>query len=387
MDIIVPKTEFKNAISLARKALSTVVIQEERGHLLFIVRGTKMIVQGTNNDLKSRCTIDINNSTDEDFSFTADPKVLEKLVSKSEINDLHINFDSVSLTVRVYTTDTNKSFGTLQSFPPDKMLTFGEQLKTDRKEYYVNKEVLLFSLKYALFFLADKKEDKKSFDFVVISKGIVYATNGANKIGLIVFQTFGSIQEMKIRKLVLPLYMNFINGLEGKEVKLIETDKDIGVESVDGAYYFSFLKSTLESTKIPVDYLKSEGAYVSIDKNRLIKICERAIITNNSQTMVGLDLTLSGSGESSSLEVKLVSTKEAIETINCERVNDSDEDICHTVDFRLFKAVLGSFTTKEDIRLHICDKNKFFKVYCKGVVDDEKFILAGVGTYAKIVNN
>lgn len=387
MDIIVPKTEFKNAISLTRRALSAVVIQEERGHLLFIVQGSIMIVQGTNNDLKSRCTIEITNSTGEDFSFTADPKVLEKLVSKSEIKDLHINFDSNSLKIKVYTTDTNKSFGTLQSFPPDKMLTFKEQPKTDRTEYCVNKEVLLFSLKYALFFLADKKEDKKSFDFVVISRGIVYATNGANKIGLIVFQAFGSIQEMKIRKLILPLYMSFISGLEGKEVKLIETDKDIGVESIDGTCYFSFLKSTLDSTKIPVDYLKSEGAYITIDKNRLIKICERAIITNNSQTMVGLDLTLSGSGENGSLEVKLVSTKEAIETINCERVNDSDEDIYHTVDFRLLKAVLGSFSSKEDVRLHICDKNKFFKVYCKGTVDDEKFILAGVGTYAKIVNN
>ena len=385
MDILVSKSEFKNAISLVRKALSSVVIQEERGHLLFMIRGPKIIIQGTNNDLKSRCTLDITNSTGEDFSFTADPKILEKLVNKSEVKDIRISFDSNSLTVKVYTTDTLKSFGTLQSFPIDKMLTFQEHLKSDRKEYIVKKEALIFSLKYAINFLADKTEDKKSFDFVIINRGIVYAANGVNKLGLIVFNTFKDIPEMKIRKLIIPLYMTFIKGLEDKEIKLIETDKDIGVESIDGCYYFSFLKSTLESTKIPTEHLKSEGAYVTIDKNQLIKICERVIITNSSKAAVGLELTLSGDKEDASLEVKLLATKEAIENINCKRINDNSDPISHTVDFRILKSILNSFTTKEDIRFHICDKNKFFKVYCKGDIEGEKYILAGIGSYAKIV--
>jgi len=179
--------------------------------------------------------------------------------------------------------------------------------------------------------------------------------------------------------------MTFVKGLEGKEIKLIETNKDIGVESIDGSYYFSFLKSTLESNKIPIEHLKSEGAYVSIDKDRLIKICERVIITNNSKATVGLDLTLSGIEKDASLEIKLLATKEAIENINCTRINDNNDFISHKVDFRILKAILSSFTTKEDIRFHICDKNKFFKVYCKGEIDGEKYILAGIGSYAKIV--
>jgi len=387
MDIIVSKSEFKNAISLARRALSSVVIQEERGHLLFVVRGPKMIVQGTNSDLKARCAIDIQNASGEDFSFTADPKVLEKLVSKVEVKDIQVNFDKDSLVVKVYTTDNKKSFGTIQSFPPDKMLTFEEHLKTNREEYPVNKEALLFALKYAGNFLADKKEDQKQFDFVVISKGIVYAANGFNKLGLIVFKTFASIPCMKIRKLVLPLYTTFAKGLEGTEVKLIETDKDIGIESVDGKYYFSFLKSTLDAPDIPKEYLKSEGPFTLVDKDRVVKVSERAIITNNSTSMVGLELTLSGAGDSASLEIKLVSNKLAVETVSCSRMNDDNVDpISHVVDFRMLKSVLNSFTTKDAVRLHINQKGRFFKVYCKGTVDGQSYILAGVGAYAKIVS-
>jgi len=353
---------------------------------LFHVRGSKIIVQGTNSDLKARCSIDITNSCGEDFSFTADPKVMEKLVNKVEVNDVSIDFDKSTYTVKVYTTENKKSFGTLQSFPPDKMLTFLETPAADRTEYLVNKEVLLFAMKYAFNFLASKKEDQKHFDFVVISNGVVFAANGSNKLGLIVFKTFSAIPEMKIRKLVVPLYTTFVKGVEGKEIKLIETDKDIGVESLDGRFYFSFLKSTLEAPKIPKEHLKSEGAYTLIDKNRLLKVSERAIISNDSASLVGLELTLSGSGESANLEVKLLSTKVAIETLTCNRVDDGDQSVAHVVDFRMLKAVLGSFDTKEDIRLHINDQNKFFKVYCRGDVEGEKFILAGVGAYAKIVS-
>lgn len=387
MDIIVSKPEFKNAISLARRALSSVVIQEERGHLLFDVRGSKMIVQGTNSDIKARCIIDITNDGGEDFSFTADPKILEKLVTKVDVKDIHVNFDNSSLVVKVYTTDSKNSFGTLQSFPPDKMLTFKEHLKDQRDEYIVNKDALIFALKYTKNFLADKKEDHKQFDFVVIHSGIAYAANGFNKLGLIVFKTFMGIPGMRIRKLVLPLYINFVSGLEGNEVKLFETDKDVGVESMDGTHYFSFLKSTLEAPNIPKEYLKSEGPFTLVDKSKLLKVAERSIVTNNSASMVGIELVLSGAGDDANLQVKLVSKREAIETINCSRQNDDNSDpVSHVVDFRMLKAVLSSFDTKEDVRLHINDASRFFKVYSKGKVNDESYILAGVGAYAKIVS-
>lgn len=387
MEITVPKSEFKNAISIARRALSSVVIQEERGHLLFTVQGSNMFIQGTNSDLKSRCLIDIVNNSGQDFSFTADPKTLERLVSKVEVSDITLDLDTTTLTLKVYTTESKNSFGTLQSFPPDKMLTFDDPKNVDRTEYVVNKECLIFALEYAKNFLADKKEDQKQFDFVVINGGVVYAANGTNRLGMVVFRTFAQVPGMKIRKLVLPVYLNFIKGVDGTEIKLIDTDKDVGIESMDGRHYFSFLKSTLEATSIPKEYLKSEGAYTLIDKDRLIKVSERTIITNSSVSSVGIEITLSGAGDKANLEVKLVSKRVAVETLNCTRVDDtSSEPVSHVIDFRMLKAILSSFSTDEVVRFHINDNSRFFKVYCKGKVGDETYVLAGVGAYAKIVS-
>lgn len=387
MEITVPKSEFKNAISITRRALSSVVIQEERGHLLFTVQGSSMFIQGTNSDLKSRCLIDIKNNSGQDFSFTADPKILERLVSKVEVNDIIIDLDTTTLILKVYTTGSKNSFGTLQSFPPDKMLTFEDPSKIERTEYVVNKECLIYALEYAKNFLADKKEDQKQFDFVVINGGVVYAANGYNRLGLIVFRTFAQVPGMKIRKLVLPVYLNFVKGVDGNEIKLIDTDKDVGLESMDGKSYFSFLKSTLEAPSIPKEYLKSEGAYTLIDKDRLIKVSERTVITNSSASAVGVELVLSGSGDKATLEVKLVSKRVAVETLTCSRIDDPSSDpVSHVIDFRMLKAILGSFSTDDNVRFHINDNSRFFKVYCKGKVGNETYVLAGVGAYAKIVS-
>lgn len=385
MEFTVSKSDFKNAIGLTRKALSKVVIQEERGHLLFKVNGPTMTIQATNNDLKARCSIDVTNSSGEDFSFTADPKILEKLISKVEVQDINIDFDKSALTVRVYTTDSKKSFTTLQSFPPDKMLTFEDPTKRVRTEHTVNKAALVFALEFADNFLAPKKEEQKQYDFVVINKGIVFSSNGTNKMGFVALKTLEPVIDMKIRKLVLPLYVSFVEGISDPEIKLIDTDKDIGIESLDGKFYFSFLKSTLESPQISREFLKSEAPYITLDKSRLLKITDRLLIGNSSSSMVGIEFNLTGDKDTSNLELKLVSTKEAVETIVCTRVGDTDQLINRVIDSRTLKAVVGSFDTDKDVRLHICDNGKSFKIFNSGDVEGNKYVLAGIGAYARIV--
>ena len=171
MEIRAQKNVLKNAVSAAKKALSKVVIQEERGHLLCDVVDDTLSFRSTNNDLKARCVIPVENISKENFSFTIDPKIFEKLISKIDIDSIHMSFDPKEFILKVYTTDSEKSFSSLQSFPPDKMLTFDYTTKTNKTVYPVNKGVLLFALNYASKFLAALKDDQKQFDYVIINKG------------------------------------------------------------------------------------------------------------------------------------------------------------------------------------------------------------------------
>ena len=386
--ISVDKNAFKKAVTLSRKALSKIVIQEERGHLLFSVEGDLMSIQGTNNDLKARGIIDIENSSGETFSFTSDPKILEKLMSKIEVNTIRIDVDSDKNTIKVFTSDSKRSYTTLQSFLPSNMLTFGDPSKEERKQYTVDLKVFLFALKYSLNFMAIMKEDQKNFDFVTITKGLVFAANGSNKMGFMAANTFKPIPELKIRKQVVPMMVNFLMKLDGDQVIIVESGKDIGLESTDGKFYFSALKSNVEAPKINKEYIISSEPYVEIDKNRLMKVSDRVVINSASAAMIGLDVTLTGSGDDSLLELKLVSnTVESVEVINCSRKGDTDEKVTHIIDHKLLRTILGSFTTEKDIRFHICDKAKFWKVYTTGEIGKEKYIISGIGTYAKVVRN
>ena len=388
ISIGVNKEDFKRAVTLSRKALSKIIIQEERGHLLFSVDGSTMSVMGTNNNLKARCIIDVENNEDQKFSFTSDPKILEKLISKIDVSTIRIDFDSEKNTIKIFTSDNKRSYTTLQSFLPDNMLTFEDPSLQERKQYVLNLKLFLFALKYSLNYLAPMKEEQKNFDFVTITKGLVFAANGSNKMGFLAAGAFKPIPEIKIRKEVIPMMVNFIMKLEGETVNVVETGKDIGVESSDGKFYFSSLKSNVEAPKINKDYVVSSEPYITIDKTRLMKVSDRVVINSPSAAMIGLDTVLSGSGEDGQLELKLVSNSvESVEVINCNRVGDTDEKIDHIIDYKLLRTLLGSFNAEEDIRLHICDKTKFWKVYSSGAIDDNKYIVSGIGTYAKVVRN
>jgi hypothetical protein len=385
MEIKVQKAELKNAVSACKKALSKVVIQEERAHLLFTVKDSSMLVQATNNDLKAMCTLPVENVSQEDFAFTADPKILEKLLTKIDVDTIRIEFNKEEYILKVYTTESEKSFSSLQSFPPDKMLTFDTTPDPSKIVYPVNKEVLEFALSYAGSFLAALKEDQKQFDFVVLDKGIAYAANGSNKMGFIVFKAFEKMSNFKIRKAILPIFKFFANSLPGDEVNIIETSRNIGVESVDGSMHYSCLKSNTDPINIPKEHIKSEGPYVKIEKNRLLKILDRLMV-NSTASSGGVEIIVSGQGESACLEINLISSTKTTESFPCHRMNDDDSDpISHVVDYRIFKSILSSFSTDKEVRLHINDSNRFYKIYNSGEISGNKYILAGIGSYAKII--
>ncbi len=386
MEIRVKKEDLKKAIVATKKALSTVIIQEERGHLLFSVTGSEMVVQGTNNDLKARCAVTVDNIDSQNFGFTADPKIIEKLLTKIDLDLIRIQFNPDEYVIKIFTTESERSFSSLQSFPADKMLTFENPVQAEHTEHIIDKEVILFTLNYSSNFLAARKDDQKQFDFIVIDKGIVYAANGANKMGFIVFKAFSGVENFKIRKLIVPAFINFIKESQDKDIKLIESKKDIGLCSLDGKVCFTCLKSNVDAPNIPKELIVSDGPYIKIDKDELIKAIDRLMVSNTSKTNSGIEILLTGKGTDSALQISLVSSLKNTENYPCSRINDEEaDDITRVVDYKIFRAILKSFSSSSEVRLHLKGSNKGFKVYNGGEVNGNKYILVGIGSYAIVI--
>lgn len=384
MKLSVSKDLLRQAVFVASRALSKTVVLVERSHLLFKVSGGVMRISGTNNDLKALCIVPMIESEGE-VTFTADPKILDKLLSKIDMDTIKIDFDQSNLTLRIYTSQDESSFNTIQSFPPEKMLSVSDQA-IHGKTYPVSREILLRALKYAINYLEKANEEKKNYDFVIINDKIVFAANGLNKMGYFVVQNFKDIQNIKIRKQAVPMFIAVLDKIPQDTVVLGETDNDVMIGADDLNIYFSCLKSTIEAPKIDLNYIKINGPFVEVNRVDLDKKITRLFATTNSAIVSGLNLTLSGAGDTAYLDIASLSNLKAKERVSCKRVDDaSTEDIGHIIDYKLFTAALDSFIG-DNLRLHLSDLHLKMSEIVKEDKDGEtmKYITVGIGSYSKV---
>lgn len=383
MEIKVNRGELLKAVAITRRALSKIIIQQERGHLLMSVADGKMRVTGTNNDIKSHYLLDAECAGTSRVSFTCDPKILSNVLSKVSLPDVTMDYDEENQSLRVFTNEGSSSFAKLQSFPSNMMLTF--EANPNRKEVVVPRNTLLSALKYALRYLSPPKDDGRNFDIVTISKGVLYAANGSNMMGFMVSGAFKPLDDIRLRKAIIPILSMTLDSIEDETVGIIQTQSDVGIET--SRMYLSALKPAMEPPSVLTQHIKSEGPHTVIERSALTKHLDRLVASHTGPTdAIAVQLTLGGAGDSSYLDLSLLSSN-SIERVPCSRADDpSADEIKHVVDYKVFKAIVGSLEYGDKIRLHVNEQTgKMFKVYDKGTVDKEAFIQVGIGGYVKIV--
>lgn len=382
MEIRVAKKDLQRAVAITRSALSKVIIQQERGHILMSVADGKMKVSGTNNDLKALCILDVTCTGGDRAEFTANPKILANVLNKINLVEITLSYEEAEQVVKVYTSDGGSSFASLQSFPASMMLTF--EPNSAREATDVSREMIQAALKYSLRYLSAMKDDSSNFDIVTMSRGIMYAANGVNMLGFMVSSAFKPLNDLRLRKVVIPMLASVLGTLEDEVVNVVQTASEIGIETP--TVYFSALKPAAEPPTVPTDHLKSEGPHTVVDRKLLLSHLDRlAISDTGTMGVIGVEVTLGGIGDSAYLDLSLLSSK-SVERVPCQRADDENtESVTHIVDYKIMKSVLGSFEHNDRIRLHINDEGgKSFKAYDKGKINDNSFVTVGIGGYAKL---
>lgn len=386
MQLLVEKNELKKAVDTAKFSLSKVVLQEERSHLLCQVKDEKLSIIGTNNDLKCRVSIPVIDSDQEEAAFTIDPKLIDKLIPKIDTDQIKIEIDTEELVVKIYTTQSGKSFTSFQSFPPKKMLTFNSDLCDDDIICDIPSGILSNTLKWSLNYMAPLKDEVRKYDFLILHDSIAYSANGSNKIGFYLSRLLKPFENTKIRKSAIPSFVGTLSACADENIKFIENQKEIGFVNKSGTIFFSFLKSSVEAPKIKKDMIKSEGPHIEIDKTTLMKCLGRLIITSKDIAATGIELNLSGVGSDARLTMTMIGNLKCTETIPCVRIDDDNEDVTRTVSYKLFKTVLSSFSSDGLLQLFMDNSKPFFKLYKAGEEYDNKFISVGIGSYSRVVS-
>lgn len=387
MDFTVNKDAFKSALSIVQKALPAVVVQEERSHILVRVKGDKLFISATNNDFKATCRVPLEKSVESNFSFTVEPKAVQKLLTKTKLENIKIEVDNVSCVARYYTSSTGESFAEAQSFSEDVMLTFNETLGEASTEVNLKRESLINGLNYAKEYLEDIKTERARYDFVVINKGLIYSANGSNKMGFRVNKDFKDFSDFKLRKVFVPLLLRVLDSLKGDEysdVILFETEKDTGLRTSDNSVVFSCLKSDTPSPEVKRDLANTKGAYCLINRKMFIDNLDRLAALEKTGRSFGVQINLNGSGDNSYLEMNLVSSLKSKEVLPCKRVDENTEEVEHVIDNKLIRSIMSSFNN-EEIRLYINDIGKMFKIYEKGEVSGSEYHSFAIGAYSRVL--
>jgi hypothetical protein len=203
--------------------------------------------------------------------------------------------------------------------------------------------------------------------------------------GFFVASELKPIENIKIRKVAVPILIAILKGIDTKHVLIGEQGNNFVVQTPDKSLYFGCLKSSIESPKISLDMLKKGGAYTRVPRVELSKKLKRLFSTKTSVAGSGINITLSGAGENASMTLALLSNLKATETLGCTRVDDdSPDDIKHIVDCKLFQNAVDSFE-EDDLMLYNNTNAPFFRIYEVIKEDDTKFITVGVGSYSRVV--
>lgn len=385
MSITVDKSEFKKGLTVAANALPKKPLQVERGHLICRVKGDRIFFEGTNSDLESQIIINVlENEYTEDISFTLDPSVINKLISKIDYEKLCIEYDKSELTVKIYTSEDKQSFNTTQSFPVSKMLIIDPLNIEELPKKTIETEVLKKAISFCSAYLDN--EDNRQYDFVIINKGVSFGANGANRMGFFVATELKDLENLKIRKNIISEVKSILSSVTDEKIIIAETDNKTIIISDETKVYFSFLKSTIPTPKMQLDFLKRSGPYTKTKHSDLIKSIQRLLSTRSGINLMssGINLKLSGAGANSVIELSLMSNLKAKERISCERVDDnSDEDITHIIHANLFQKIIESFKS-DIINLYINTESPSFKI-CDIVEEDgKKFMNVAVGSFSRV---
>jgi hypothetical protein len=389
MKFVVPKKDIKEAIATAKHCIPEKPIVEVDSHVRFELSGKTLTISATDGMIAARVEIQVDTQDTLSAEFPVDPKRFEKAITKNEESEeITLQWLGEEKGLRIYTKEGSKSFITLPVMPLRKMAKFpaSSNYVADEKGE-VPCELLAEIFGFLVPYFPAPREDGKSFDLGVISKGVAYACNGINKRGYLVSPKLKPFTGLCVHKKYATKLSKLFKAVKEKNFELSH-DKNRVVFSSEGLN-FTVMKSRKDPSDIQTSYIKREGPYCKISKAALIKSIDRSTIASFEKVghPIGLKLKLTGEAEGGVLETQLVTNTESdtVDEIACPRFEDGAEEVDHVIDYKIFKGIINSLGTVDTVKLYINDPTlKYFKAYSTREVADCKFTSVGVGAYSRI---
>jgi hypothetical protein len=331
--------ELKKAFSVVSMAAEEGATETIGGHALFNIKGGDLYLYTTDKDKMAMASVKLTAQTtgnDQETPFTSDPKKILALLNSSEEGIIRFVYDQESKTLNVYASEDKDSYLSFASFNPKDFLTFDNELSAAKEIKKVNAGVFLSGIKFSQGFLPT--DENKKFNNAFIINGIMYSSNGSNRIGAFESPEFTGIISMILRKIMLVPIATLIDKTDATDISIRETEKVLVILSDDGNYAFGFRKSLIEPPKFPISTEKPIFPAINMDRNTVIKKLNRLSITSTGE--IGIKFTV----DKETMTLNTVTDRKSVENMTCKRVSGSD-NVDFSFECKLLKTCLGLFQT------------------------------------------
>ena len=361
---IAKAADLKKAVSTAALATSDAT-DTIKGHILFSAINGMLMLQATDDDSISYTTTAIEDLSDK-CSFTAEPKNILELLKDSDTEKVRFDYDSDTKTLNVYVSDDTESYVSFPSFDPAEFLSFNEHLKAMQEVDKISTSVLSTGLKFIEGFVSqDKKSQKYANSF--ISEGIIYGSNGSNRVGAFKADDLAKIFKLTIRSQMVGPVLEFINSVAQDQISFKESEKMVLFTATDSSSGFGFRKSTVEMPKMPIslEVPAMDGIYVN--RKELIKKVNRVSVALRGEVK-GIEMMVYGD----TLNINTVADRKSVERIACKRITGTDP-MHFILDCGMLKKALSQFLAPQ-IDIYSSTKAKKCFLYNAGelVIGDDK---------------
>jgi DNA polymerase III sliding clamp (beta) subunit (PCNA family) len=332
LNIILDTKKLKNAMTVISLAAGSTESALE-SHCLFEIKDNKLLMTGTDKDKRiARACIDA--TIEGEGMFTADPKKLLSLIKTTSSDTIRLMYFPETTTLEVYSSEDKDSFVSLPSFDPAIYPAVGHTFDEAYPVKTLNAGVLLVGIRFIQDYLLKSKGTNK-FSNMFISQGIIYGSNGNDKIGAFTSPDIEGLDELVFPEMMLGPIANLIEKPDLDNITISTTSEFILIGSDDKSFIFGFSKPKVKVPKMPVDIKEPEANGGEIEVGLLLKKFGRLKIAGDVD--MGLRISL---GDHISISTLL--DRASKDTMPCKRIGTEEKDIL--VKCRVVEGVLDSFS-------------------------------------------
>lgn len=379
--------DLKKALSIAALATGD-VSNSIHSHALFSISYDAVTLYSTDEDKISVSRFPLSGlendseKAETNTLFTADPKRIQALITNADVTEVRFEYDSETKTLNVYASENPKAYISFASFDPDSFLNFEEDLTEREHLKNVPAGVFLTGLKFIQGFLPNDDKNKK-FSNLYLDDGVMYGSNGSNKVGAFRNDDFSNVPTLILRKTMLPAIASIIDKLDLEDISIKSSDKFITFSSPDDLYCFGFRNSTLPMTKFPISLETPETDGFNIERAPIQKKLSRLALS--SWEDIGIEVSIKGE----KLLMETATDRKSYEQLECTRIS-GEADINFIIECNKLKTILDLYSAS-NVDVYVDPKT--CTIFSTGeVISEEKdgevkkeFTAIGLLTLARVI--